>query len=236
MTLPIIFTVLGAILLAVFLKLRVDEKRIKAVLVKSFVSLCFIAAAFSSLVQMQGKTNLVCGALVIGGLIFGLLGDIWLDLKYVYREHDYPLTLAGFFVFGVGHILYIAALAVKFADLLKLNCILIPLGFAIFGACLTLFGEKLMKVKYGRFKIITAAYCAILAAFVTFSLSLAINSGGAPVLIMINIAGLFFLLSDFILNGTYFGQGKDRPVHIITNHVTYYIAQFMIALSLCLIK
>ena len=39
---------------------------------------------------------------------------------------------------------------------------------------------------------------------------------------------------DLILSGTYFGEGKNRPVDIVTNHVTYYIAQFVIAGSLLL--
>ena len=43
------------------------------------------------------------------------------------------------------------------------------------------------------------------------------------------VGGLLFLLSDLILSGTYFGEGKRRPVDIITNHVSYYAAQFVIA-------
>ena len=43
---------------------------------------------------------------------------------------------------------------------------------------------------------------------------------------------IFFLISDLILSGTYFGEGKNRPVDVVTNHVTYYVGQFLIALSL----
>ncbi len=53
---------------------------------------------------------------------------------------------------------------------------------------------------------------------------------------VISGGSVFFLVSDFILSGTYFGSGKSRPVDIVTNHVTYYIAQFAIALSLCFIS
>ena len=46
-------------------------------------------------------------------------------------------------------------------------------------------------------------------------------------------AGLvLFLVSDLILSGTYFGEGKNRPVDVVSNHVTYYFGQFLIALSL----
>ena len=44
--------------------------------------------------------------------------------------------------------------------------------------------------------------------------------------------GVLFAISDLILSGTYFGEGKERPVDIITNGVTYYLAQFAIAFSL----
>lgn len=39
-----------------------------------------------------------------------------------------------------------------------------------------------------------------------------------------------------ILFGTYFSTGKDRPVDVITNHATYYIAQFIIATSIFFIR
>ena len=54
--------------------------------------------------------------------------------------------------------------------------------------------------------------------------------------VMMFVASIFFAVSDFILSGTYFGEGKSRPVDIITNHATYYIAQYLIALSLCFLK
>ena len=50
------------------------------------------------------------------------------------------------------------------------------------------------------------------------------------------IGGVFFAISDLILSGTYFSTGKDRPVDVITNHATYYIAQFIIASSILFIS
>lgn len=233
---PIVFTVIGAVLLAVFLKLRIDEKRVAAVIFKAFVSFCFIGSALNSLAVLDGE-NAKFAMLITCGLVFGLLGDIWLDLKYIYREYEDTFTLSGFLVFSIGHCFYIAALAGRFCSEFKIYLILIPVGLAAFGWLLTYFGENLMKVKYGRYKLIVPSYCAVLVSFLGFSLALVIYTKSTePVPVVINIAGLFFLLSDNILNGTYFGEGKNRPVHIITNHVTYYIAQFMIAFSLCLLK
>ena len=50
-----------------------------------------------------------------------------------------------------------------------------------------------------------------------------------------SVLSLFASISDLILSGTYFGEGKDRPVDVITNHAAYYIAQFIIATSIAFI-
>jgi hypothetical protein len=43
---------------------------------------------------------------------------------------------------------------------------------------------------------------------------------------------VLFAVSDLILSGTYFGRGKERPVDLLLNYLTYYPAQFLIAWSL----
>ena len=50
--------------------------------------------------------------------------------------------------------------------------------------------------------------------------------------VMLFVGGTLFAISDLILCGTYFGVGKERPVDLISNAVTYYAAQFIIAFSL----
>ena len=45
------------------------------------------------------------------------------------------------------------------------------------------------------------------------------------------IGGIFFIVSDLILSGTYFGEGKERPIDLISNIAIYYIAQYVIAFS-----
>ena len=49
------------------------------------------------------------------------------------------------------------------------------------------------------------------------------------------LAVLLFAASDLILSGTYFGEGKDRPVDIVLNYLTYYPAQYLIAFSLAFV-
>ena len=49
---------------------------------------------------------------------------------------------------------------------------------------------------------------------------------------MLFIGGILFALSDLILCGTYFGEGKDKPFDLISNSITYYVAQYLIAFSI----
>lgn len=103
----------GAVLLIIFIALKIKKRLLKAVLVKGVLSVMFVAAAAGACVNFIGN-NPIYALLVICGLLFGLLGDIWLDFKYIFPEHDGTFTRAGFAVFGIGHIFYIAALLLGF--------------------------------------------------------------------------------------------------------------------------
>ena len=64
-------------------------------------------------------------------------------------------------------------------------------------------------------------------------MSSAIQTGWNNTTLMIMaIAFIVFMLSDLILNNTYFAKGYGTAPYIIANHALYYIAQFMIAVSL----
>ena len=63
---------------------------------------------------------------------------------------------------------------------------------------------------------------SILAAFVTHSKSM----------IIMSIGSVLFLLSDVVLNFTYFGRGWNKPIHIFINHFLYYAGQYLIASSI----
>ena len=173
-------------------------------------------------------------ALIGGGLMFGLLGDIWLDLKYIYTQDTDFWTFAGFFSFMIGHVFYVVAMVRQFGfhPLALVGCVIAVAGAFAF-IYLT---EKPMKMHYGKFKFITALYGGFLFVMFVYGLNMAVlGDHGNWGLILLCIGGLFFIISDLILSGTYFGEGKNRPVDVITNHVTYYIAQYCIASSALLI-
>ena len=115
--------------------------------------------------------------------------------------------------------------------------IILPLVIACAVGAGNLALAPVMKMEYGKFKAITGIYGAILFGMTLLAGSLAIyNHFEFWTLNLMFIGGVFFAISDLILSGTYFSTGKDRPIDVITNHATYYIAQFIIAMRIFFIR
>ncbi len=94
-----------------------------------------------------------------------------------------------------------------------------------------------MKLHYGKFKPTVIVYGVILFAMVLISGSHALYYGWEKTpLNLIFIGGMFFAISDLILSGTYFGTGKERPIDLTLNYITYYTGQFLIASALVFIR
>ncbi len=219
----------GLLTLGGFLFLRIRKTDVRSLMLKSVTSVMFI---LTGVFLTIGKPSLYSG-LIVAGLVCGILGDIWLDMKFMYRQDEGFLTKAGFASFAFGHFFYIAAII---AGAATFKAVYIPLALvvALIAGLVIYFGEKLMKLKYGEYKMISALYGGLLF-FVTalgFNCSIFGGFNENKHLFVFFIGGVFFIISDIILSGTYFGEGKNRPVDIITNHVTYYIAQFIIAGSI----
>lgn len=225
---------LGVITLFLYIREKVKACSLKAAILKSVVSVFFISVAVCALVMANPQDNaLVTGALIIVGLIFGLLGDIWLDLKYVFPERDEPFSYAGFTVFGVGHILYMTGMLLSYFPKGRPMWAIVPLVLAVLMSFGNMFLEKPMKLNYGKMKPICIAYGILLFGTLLLSGSLALCYGWQEKMLnFMFIGAVLFTLSDLVLSGTYFGVGKDRPVDIILNYLTYYPAQLVIALSI----
>ena len=225
--------IIGTILLGVFLFFRVKEKRVTAVIIKGFVSLMFIITAVVAFLTSQNPKSLFIVFALIG-LVFGLFGDILLDIKYISVNHELLFTKLGFIAFGLGHISYIAGLFVCFFNFnLSVLYIIIPVIIAIGAAAFTVLMEKFAPIRYKEMKIYVAIYAFILFFVTTIYLSAATQYGWhLTLLVIMAIAFIMFALSDLILNNTYFSTGFGTPVFIILNHVFYYVAQFAIAVAL----
>ncbi len=228
---------IGIVSTIVFIWERTKRGGVRALLLKAFTSVMFVACGAVGAVEASGRGNSHYALMILMGLVFGLMGDIWLDLKWVYQEDNDAYTFAGFGAFIIGHIMFISALIYKFADISKLIYIAVPALISLVAAMGMLILEKPMKMNYGRFKPITVFYTFIVAfmAFLCGGLAM-MNDFKIVTLNLMFAGGIFFALSDLILSGTYFGVGKRRPIDIITNHGAYYAAQFIIASSLVFLK
>ncbi|MDR1940077.1 MAG: lysoplasmalogenase [Clostridiales bacterium] len=232
MTLPIIFAAAAALLLGAFLYFRDDDGSVKALYLKTAVSVLFIAVAVCGLPVSGGASVAPFFILITLGLTFGLLGDIFLDFKFVDKVNADAHTFAGMSVFAIGHILYIPAVIYFFA--LDASSVLISAAIALAAAAATVVVTvKLMKYNYGKFIVPAAVYSFLLMFFTAVSAAALIKSSSTEALLL-TVGSIAFLLSDVVLSMQYFGGKKGRG-YIVPNHILYYAAQFLIAFTLVIL-
>ena len=229
-----ILIVVALAALILYVREKIKAYSVKAVLIKASVSALFIAVGVYGVhVSAANGNGNPIGMLVIMGLVCGLLGDIWLDLKYVFPEQDLLFTYAGFATFGVGHVLYIAGMLVRFFPPGGMVFVLVPIALAIVVSFINAALEKPMKLNYGPMKPTVIAYGVLLFSTLFLSGSLAFGYGWQESALNLLFAGaILFTASDLVLSGTYFGTGHERPIDFVRNYFTYYPAQFLIATAL----
>ena len=241
---------LGILSVSIFMILRITKGGLVAMFAKKTASVFFVLSALGALITVaisEGSLpfqSLIFGLLLIAGLVVGMLGDIFLDLRYVYLNKDLAdsrfYTFAGFYSFGVGHIFYIGAVYFWLwcgGFTLELKGISLWAGLlSVVAMVIILVTEKLLGLAYKAFKKAVLTYTFILTYMVAFSglsyMTMREAEYGQP-LFMLFIGGIFFYVSDLILCQTYFGDAsKGKPIYVVLNHLTYYSGQFLIASSL----
>lgn len=216
---------LGAVALTLFLIARDRNGSVKALLLKSTTSFLFISVAFASFMVNSGQGVATFFALIMMGLICGLIGDIVLDLKIMYKESSSLYQHGGMVAFLVGHLFYLAALIIYFG----FNWM--PLVIAVVLAILiTLVSKFILKFNFAEHTIDTYAYTFFLSYMMTQACYAAITRDFTACTILLAAGAILFLLSDLVLVMTYY-DNKDSKPFIVVNHVLYYAAQFTIALS-----
>ena len=100
--------------------------------------------------------------------------------------------------------------------------------------------EKPTKQHYGSYKLIVTVYTFFVAGTFASSLTAAIFTRGTEAFVpfvIYAIGAALFLISDIILSPMYFGdKSKNNPTNFILNHVTYYLGQYIFALTIVLFK
>ena len=107
-TLYWVLLAIGIVMTGIFLFLRVKKGGISALYAKAAASLCFISTAFAA--TSANRDNIQFGLWVAFGLILGMVGDIWLDLKWIYLQDKDSYLYSGFISFLLGHICFNVAI------------------------------------------------------------------------------------------------------------------------------
>lgn len=205
---------------------------IRNLIFKAVSSLCFLLTAVFALIN--NSSAYTYGSLIIMGGALGLVGDISLDLKGLYKQDERVYLKGGFIFFLVGHIFYFCALiySLKIKWWLVLICAVIS---CIIGVC-TVLSANIMKVHYGAYRRIVAIYCSFLAMTTVTSVASVFISHFQKGYILMAVGAVLFLLSDAVLSSTFFGRGKDKKHHLFINHFLYYAGQYLIAASVMFIN
>lgn len=225
-----IVLVLGSVMSLIFCINRAKGFSVKNLMLKTVSSCCYLLTAVFAL--LSNPDVYIYGSLLIFGGTLGLCGDIMLDLKGIYDKDKSKYLYAGFIFFLIGHVFYVAAIIYQSKMYEKWWVILLCLLFCVLFSIGNIASAKIMKVHFGAYKTIVFIYTIFLMMTFATGFAAMIITHFQKRYIMLAIGAAMFALSDVILSGTFFGKGKDRPVHYFTNHLTYYAAQYIIAASI----
>lgn len=224
----IVSIILGALFLLWYIISCCKRRNVPGLLIKSIVSVLYITTAAFAI--MERPENFKYGLWIIIGGVFGLLGDVYLDQKWIHLESMENYLRMGFFVFAIGHIFYIVA-TIETADL-GIKDMLFPALIAVGFPVLNVLLSKPLKQDFGKFGAFVFCYGMVLSFMVALS-GMAYYKTESKAFLIYLIAGLFFFVSDIILSAIYFTRdGKKVTVaRFILNIIAYYVAQYLIAIT-----
>lgn len=215
---------IGAVLQGIFIAVEHQKKYVLADLLKGLAAACFVGIGIMGYLT---KTTDSFGLKLMIGLIFGMVGDILLNLRFVLGEDKgQKVFLLGIVSFLVGHILYLAALIPLSSHAL----ICAGIG-AVLAAVLLTYIFKTMDVKLA-FKIFGVFYLGAVIIMTVMAMDVAMVMQNVRS-IEYAIGAVLFTVSDIVLIFNTF-SGKTRFSMRITNLSLYYIGQLMIAFCLFL--
>jgi len=228
MVVGIVGSAVTALLVAMFIAIRAKHGAcIAGLMAKTIASFAFVMTAIFGLMAVKDLeiSNYV---LVVLGLLCGMVGDIVLELKVIYKKDSDSYLPYGMIAFGLGHIFYFASITffAKDAGVDTVLPMLIAFGAGVILTAVTLLvASKVMKLNFGEFFPHTMFYTFILTFVTVFALII----GFSIPLILIMALGLFLILvSDLILSMQYFGGKEDSTILHILNHSIYYLGQIAI--------
>lgn len=200
---------------------------VRCVMAKTIASFAFVMTGAYALTGFA--SNMGNFIFILLGLICGLVGDILLELKVVYKDDANIYLPYGMLAFGLGHILYFTAinLILDTQNIETTVPFIIAVGIACVGTILIIaLSKKVMKLDFGEFFVHSAIYTFILIFVTAFAIILSFSM---PSLFIMAGGLLAILISDMVLSMQYFGGKEDSKLLHILNHSIYYLGQILIA-------
>lgn len=218
----IIIAIIGACLQRTFITVEHKEKYVAADVLKGLAALMFVVIGFIGYTTITKDSF---GLKILIGLIFGMIGDVVMNLRFVLPDNaGQKAFLGGIFAFLIGHILYLAALIPITTHLVV--CIIIG---AIIAALLLAYIFKTMEVKKA-FKIFGIFYLGAVIIMTVIAIDIAVFMPTTHNLIYA-VGAVLFTASDIILIFNTF-SGTTRYSLRFANLSLYYLGQLAIAGSL----
>ena len=217
-----ILIAISFLLQGLFIKTEHEEKYILAGILKGSASFFFVLIGFLAFKSTGNPLN----TRFFIGLVFGMIGDILLNLRYVFPEKGQRIFLAGILAFLIGHILYLLALLPQADHVWVWHCVIA--GALIAGGLLA-YIFRTMEVKKA-FKIFGVFYLGAVFIMTAIAIGIALFTPSKRATIYA-LGAILFTASDVVLIFNTF-SGVTKYSLRITNLLLYYIGQILIACSL----
>ncbi len=216
-----LLVVLGFIVDILFIRAEYAGKMKQATVLKGLASFFFVLLGL--IFYVSGHNNTVA-TLILLGLIFGMLGDIFLNLRNLYEgATSNKIFAVGILLFLIGHFMYIAALLVRDMMILPWNLAVMAV---LTGICVPPLMKKITAPSKGL-KTFGYVYLTIVILMFASAATLLILDGAGGFEVLFALGALLFVVSDFIMIYYSFGK-KIKPLRAV-NLLTYYAGQMLIA-------
>ena len=198
----------------------------KATVLKGVASLFFVILGAYCYARLPSAF----GRLILIGLILGMVGDVFLNLRNLYTGGKSNKVFAvGILAFLSGHFLYIAALLGRDASIV-LPALLLTAVISV--SAIPPLMKRINAPSMGL-KVFGYVYLVIVIAMFSAAASLIIRGGFTALNAVFTVGAFLFMISDFLMIYYSFGR-KLKPLRAI-NLLSYYVGQLLIACTILLV-
>lgn len=219
----LLLCIIGFAIQIAFILVENKKKYVPAVILKGSAALVFIIIGVLS---MQLAANHSFARLVVIGLLLGGIGDVFLNLRFVFEKSGQKIFLLGIASFLSGHIMYLVALSLLSTNLL----VSLIFGAVAAGILLYWIFSKIAEVQKA-FKIFGYVYIGAIVLMTAVAIGNFISNPGSTSALLYVIGAVFFTASDVIMIFNTFG-GTQKFSMRAANLSLYYLGQLLIAISL----